>query len=36
MPACPPCNISKGSMGLEYWRTWLTGHVTSLNSYHPI
>ncbi|PTE00835.1 HNH endonuclease [Pandoraea apista] len=36
MPACPPCNISKGSMGLEYWRTWLAGHVTSLNSYHPI
>jgi hypothetical protein len=36
MPACPPCNISKGSFGLERWRAWLAGHVSSLNSYHPI
>ena len=28
-PACPRCNISKGSMSLEVWRGWITGHVTS-------
>lgn len=36
MPACPPCNISKGSMGLEVWREWLAGHVRSLNAHHKI
>ncbi len=36
MPACPPCNISKGSMSLEGWRRWLAGHINSLNEYHPI
>ncbi|EPO5559745.1 TPA: HNH endonuclease signature motif containing protein [Pseudomonas aeruginosa] len=36
MPACAPCNISKGSQSLEGWRGWLAGHVDSLNSYHPI
>lgn len=36
MPACPPCNISKGSMPLEAWREWLAGHINSLNQYHPI
>lgn len=36
MPACAPCNISKGRQGLEGWRAWLAGHVTSLNQYHPI
>ncbi|MDN7419556.1 HNH endonuclease [Burkholderia dolosa] len=36
MPACPPCNISKGQMAIEQWRAWLSGHVNSLNSYHPI
>lgn len=36
MPACPPCNISKGSMSLEGWRRWIAGHVNSLNSHHPI
>lgn len=36
MPACPPCNISKGSQSIESWRTWLAGHVNSLNWYHPI
>jgi hypothetical protein len=36
MPSCPPCNISKGSMALEAWRSWLAGHVNSLNLYHPI
>lgn len=36
MPACPPCNISKGRQTLEGWRAWLAGHVNSLNSYHPI
>ncbi|WP_186153436.1 HNH endonuclease [Burkholderia gladioli] len=35
-PACPPCNISKGVMSLEQWRTWLAGHVNSLNAYHTI
>lgn len=36
MPACPPCNISKGSMSLEGWRFWIAGHVNSLNQYHKI
>jgi hypothetical protein len=36
MPACPPCNISKGSMSLEGWRLWISGHTNSLNQYHPI
>jgi hypothetical protein len=35
-PSCPPCNISKHSMTLEVWRSWLAGHVNSLNSYHPV
>lgn len=34
MPACAPCNISKGSMSLEVWRGWLAGHVTSLNAHN--
>lgn len=36
MPACAPCNISKGRQTLEGWRTWIAGHIDSLNSYHPI
>lgn len=36
MPACPQCNISKGSMSLEAWRVWLSAHVTSLNRHHSI
>lgn len=36
MPACPPCNLSKGRQTLEGWRSWIDGHVNSLNSYHPI
>lgn len=36
MPACPPCNLSKSSYTLEGWRSWIAGHVNSLNSYHPI
>lgn len=36
MPACAPCNISKGSMSLEIWRGWLFGHVNSLQQYHKI
>jgi len=36
MPSCPPCNISKHSMSLESWRTWLAGPLKSLNEYHPI
>lgn len=36
MPACVPCNLSKSRMQLEDWRRWLTGHVSSLNQYHPI
>lgn len=36
MPACAPCNISKGGQSLEGWRAWLSGHVNSLNQYHPI
>lgn len=35
-PACPPCNISKGGNTLEGWRNWIAGHISSLNSYHPI
>lgn len=35
-PACPQCNLSKGSMSLEEWRGWLAGHVNSLNAYHSI
>ena len=35
-PACAPCNISKGSLPLEAWRTWLAGHLESLNLYTPI
>ena len=36
MPACAPCNISKGGQTLEGWRNWIAGHINSLNSYHPI
>lgn len=36
MPACAPCNLSKGRQTLEGWRDWLAGHVNSLNKYHPI
>ena len=36
MPSCAPCNLSKHSMKLEQWRSWLAGHVNSLNQYHPI
>ncbi|MNJ62231.1 hypothetical protein D3C77_580640 [compost metagenome] len=36
MPACAPCNISKGRQTLEGWRGWIAGHVNSLNAYHPI
>jgi len=36
MPACAPCNISKGRQTLEGWRQWLAGHINSLNSYTPI
>jgi 5-methylcytosine-specific restriction endonuclease McrA len=36
MPAFAPCNISKGRQTLEGWRLWITGHINSLNSYHPI
>jgi len=36
MPACAPCNLSKGRQTLEGWREWLAGHVNSLNLYHPI
>lgn len=36
MPACVPCNLSKSQMPLEAWRTYLVGHVNSLNLYHPI
>ncbi|NWA32737.1 HNH endonuclease [Pseudomonas sp. C6002] len=36
MPACAPCNISKGRQTLEGWRAWSTGHINSLNSYHSI
>jgi hypothetical protein len=35
-PACPQCNISKGSMSLETWRKWLAGHLRSLNQHHSI
>jgi hypothetical protein len=36
MPACAPCNRSKGRQELEGWRNWLAGHVNSLNEYHGI
>ena len=36
MPACAPCNLSKGRQTLEGWRLWIAGHVNSLNQYHPI
>ncbi|WP_238587119.1 hypothetical protein [Pseudomonas veronii] len=36
MPACAPCNISKGGQTLEGWRAWIAGHINSPNSYHPI
>ncbi|AMW83946.1 Phage protein [Pseudomonas yamanorum] len=36
MPACAPCNISKGRQTLEGLRAWIAGHINSLNSYHPI
>lgn len=36
MPACAPCNISKGGQTLEGWRNWIAGHIDSLNQYHPI
>ena len=36
MPACVPCNLSKGRQTLEGWRQWIAGHVNSLNKYHPI
>lgn len=32
-PSCPSCNISKGSMPIEFWREWIAGHVDSLNKY---
>lgn len=35
MPACARCNISKSSMSLEVWRSWLAGHVGSLNRNQP-
>lgn len=36
MPACAPCNISKGRMTLDVWRGWILGHVRSLNQHHSI
>lgn len=36
MPSCARCNISKGSMSLEFWRGWIAKHVESLNQYHSI
>ncbi|MDG9858521.1 HNH endonuclease [Pseudomonas nitroreducens] len=36
MPACVPCNLSKGRQTLEGWREWIAGHIASLNAYHPI
>lgn len=36
MPACVPCNLSKGPMPLEEWRKWIAGHVNSLNAHHSI
>ena len=36
MPACAPCNISKGGQTLEGWRAWIARHVESLNNYTPI
>jgi 5-methylcytosine-specific restriction endonuclease McrA len=34
-PACAPCNISKGQLSIEQWRSWLAGHIKSLNAHHP-
>lgn len=36
MPSCPPCNISKHRLSIENWRTWLQGHMRSLNEHHSI
>lgn len=35
MPSCPSCNISKMSLPLEDWRSWLEYHVESLNKHNP-
>lgn len=34
LPACSPCNISKGRMALDDWRGWLKKHIDSLNAYN--
>jgi len=34
MPACPRCNISKGSLTIEQWRLWIVGHIKALNAHH--
>lgn len=36
MPACAPCNISKGRMKLETWRNWLAAHINSLNAHNSV
>lgn len=36
MPSCPPCNRSKHKLNLEEWRSWLAGHMCSLNSYNSV
>lgn len=36
MPSCPACNISKGRLSIEGWRSWLAGHMRSLNEHHSI
>ena len=34
MPACAPCNISKATLSIEHWRSWLIGHVAALNAHN--
>lgn len=30
-PSCAPCNISKATLNIEQWRSWLAGHLAALN-----
>lgn len=32
MPACPPCNINKHSMGIEAWRQAIANSINVLNT----
>ena len=36
MPSCVPCNIHKGDMKLEAWRSYLQRMLTNLRSYSGV